>query len=139
MRNFFVNLFTFGIHAFKILRSFRIHTDSSSSSAKNLFKDSFILIFSSINVFLKMKFICKLAIKQKLICVFFVHLITIFEPFSLIHNNIIILKVLLGGIYGKLVVMKNMVNKIKIKRNWRMTAFDLRLPSKFHVRHQACS
>lgn len=139
MGDFFVYLFTFWIHSFKILRSFRIHTNSSCSSSKYLFKNTIIFIFTSIMVFWEKKFISWLTIKKVFIGELFMHLIAIYESLSLINNNIMLLKVLLCGIYRELVNLKDMVNKIKVKRDRRMTGFDLGFPSEFHVRHHACS
>lgn len=139
MGNFFIHLFTFRIHTFKILGIIWAHANSSCSSSKNLFKNSFIFIFASIMVFGEKKFISWLPIIKKFVSKLFMHIIAILKSFPLVNNNIMIINVWLSGIYGKWVNIKDMVNEIKIERDRRMAAFYLGFPSEFHIRHQTCS
>ena len=139
MGNFFIHLFTFRIHTFKILGIIWAHANSSCSSSKNLFKNSIIFIFASIMVFGEKKFISWLPIIKKFVSKLFMHLIAILKSFPLINNNIMIINVWLSRIYSKWVYIEDMVNEIKVERDRRMAAFDLRFPSEFHIWHQACT
>lgn len=122
LRNAQVLLFALRAHPLKVVR---VDNLLAWSAPEQLLQKSIVVEFSILMILRKVKLVTKMTVTQRPVCQGLVHLVSVLEPLFLINYHVLAPPEVVTAVY--------VLDKVKIQRNRRMCALDLRSPPKFHV------